>query len=113
MSRSLSKLPPLRRRERPFEYQLRDYLWKEMGIRFIKIKPSMRGLPDRMAMGRRNWCLVELKREANELQEHQVLMHDEIYRLTGRSVITVFGGSTVRSAAFLIGNHLEHTRRHG
>lgn len=85
----LGKLPPLKKRERPFEYRLRDEL-KKHDVWFFKIKPSRVGLPDRMAMGLGSWCLVELKREGEDLEPHQVTMHAEIRKRTGRRVLTVW-----------------------
>lgn len=98
--RKLKKLPPLKKRERPFEYRLRDEL-KKRGVMFVKVKPSVRGLPDRLAMGLGNMLLAELKREAGDLPDHQLAMHAEIKRLTRKRVLVVFGPDVEKQADFV------------
>lgn len=106
----LKTLRPIKKREKPFEYRLRAELWDRHAIRFVKLKPTWKGMPDRMAMGLRNWCLVEVKRDGETVSDAQVIMHNDIYELTGRSVITIFGSSTIESAIALVVRHLEGTR---
>lgn len=90
------KLPELKRRERPFEYDLRDEL-KKRDIMFVKTKPTIEGFPDRLAIGHRHTKLVECKRKDGELSETQVLVHRDLAK---RGVIVlVVEGPDVKKAA--------------
>lgn len=106
----LKKLPPLKRRERPFEYRLRDELNDKHQVMFVKIKPSRRGLPDRMAIGLGNMLLVEVKREGEDLEEHQKIMHRKLYHTSGKRVLTVWLGGSLDAARIRIVQALTHWR---
>lgn len=99
-ARRLGRLPSLKKRERPFEYRLRDEL-KTRDIMFTKFKPSVKGLPDRLAMGNENMLLAEIKREGEDLEDHQKVMHARIYRLTGRRVMVIHGPDVKKAANFV------------
>lgn len=101
----LGKLRPLKKRERPFESRLRAELWRRHGVKFFKIKPTWTGLPDRMAMGKGASCLVELKRESEVLDDAQYIMHQLIYKMSGREVLTIHGPD-VHAARIVIVKHL-------
>lgn len=90
------KLPPLKKRERPFEYKLRDEL-KKRGVMFVKCKPTIEGFPDRLAIGYRCTMLVEAKREDGELSPTQALVHRDIRRHGG--FVHVAEGPGVKAAA--------------
>lgn len=92
----LGDLRPLKRRERPFEYALRDRL-KEMGVMFVKTKPTITGFPDRLAIGLGCLRLVEVKRGGGELSETQALVHRDIAR-HGPPVIVVEGPDVTAAA---------------
>lgn len=95
----LGKLPPLKKRERPFEYQLRNYL-KKRGVMFVKCKPTIVGFPDRLAIGLGNMRLVEVKREGEDPDDVQTLVHRDIAE-HGPEVVVVRGPS-VYDAALII-----------
>lgn len=101
VKRKLKKLPPLKKRERPFEYRLRDRL-RILDVMFVKAKPTRVGLPDRYALGHHNQLFVEIKREGEDLEEHQRVMHAEIHRLTNRRVVVVHGPDVEKSAQFIV-----------
>jgi len=90
------KLPPIRKRERPFEYQLRDEL-KRRRVMFVKTKPTIEGFPDRLAVGHGCTMLVEAKREDGRLSPTQVLVHRDIRRHGG--FVHVAEGPSVKVAA--------------
>jgi hypothetical protein len=92
-------LPELKRRERPFEYALRDEL-KRRDIMFVKCKPTIEGFPDRLAIGHGRTRLVECKRKDGELSETQVIVHRDIARRGVR--ILVVEGPDVKRAADII-----------
>lgn len=92
----LGKLPPLKKRERPFEYRLRDHL-KKMDVMFVKLKPTVKGFPDRLAIGLGSMRLVEVKREGEDPDDVQALMHRDIAR-HGPEVIVVRGPSVYAAA---------------
>lgn len=89
-------LPELKRRERPFEYALRDEL-KRRGILFVKCKPTIEGFPDRLAIGHGRTRLVECKRKDGELSETQGLVHRDIAK-HGVRVLVVEGPDVKRAA---------------
>ena len=90
-------LPELRSRERPFEYALRDEL-KSEGILFVKLKPTIEGFPDRLAIGFKRTRLVEIKRHGEPLSEVQKIRHRELWRDYGIEVLVV-QGPDVKAAA--------------
>lgn len=96
----LKRLKPLKKRERPFEYDLRDEL-KRRHIMFVKCKPTLTGFPDRLAIGLGTTRLVELKREDEDLQDDQRIRIREIEE-HGVKVL-IINGPNVRRAA----NHVE------
>lgn len=90
------KLPELKRRERPFEYRLRDEL-KRRDIMFVKTKPTIEGFPDRLAIGHGRTRLVECKAKDGELSETQKLVHRDLAR-RGVKVLVVEGPDVRRAA---------------
>lgn len=95
----LGKLPPLKKREKPFEYRLRDRL-KTMGIMFVKCKPTITGFPDRLAIGLGTMRLVEVKREGEDPDDVQALVHRDI--ATHGPEVVVVRGPDVRAATDVI-----------
>jgi len=93
------RLRPIKRRERSFEYALRDELAK-MGVMFVKLKPTITGFPDRLAIGACNMKLIETKAEDGEPSEGQRVLHEKILRDQGVEVIVV--KRNVRVAALQI-----------
>lgn len=93
----LGKLPPLKKRERQFESRLRDHL-KEVGIMFVKCKPTIVGFPDRLAIGLGAMRLVEVKREGEDPDEVQSLVHRDIEK-HGVEVVVVRGPNIRKAAA--------------
>lgn len=83
------RLRKLKRRERPFEYALRDAL-KPYGIMFVKCKPTIEGFPDRLAIASGEMRLVECKRENGSLSDVQKLRHREL-RDHGVKVLVITG----------------------
>lgn len=82
-------LPDIKKRERPFEYALRDEL-ASRSILFVKLKPTIEGFPDRLAIGFRRTRLVEVKQEA-PLSDVQKIRHRELKRDYGIEVLVVQG----------------------
>lgn len=101
------KLPAIKRRERPFEYRLRDEL-KKRDVMFVKCKPTIEGFPDRLAIGFKAMQLVECKREDGVLSETQLIMHRDL-RKRGIFVLVVEGPS-VKNAADRICERLRARR---
>lgn len=101
----IGKLPPIRRRERSFEYALRDELASHE-VMFIKMKPTIKGFPDRLAMSwRGRMRLVECKRSIDEALDHaQEVVHGDLRDL-GIDVVVVHGPD-VKAAARIIMNAL-------
>lgn len=97
--RKMPKLPPLKKRERPFEYRLRDHL-KTMDVMFPKCKPTIKGFPDRLAIGLGTMRLVEVKREDEDPDDVQSLVHRDI-AAHGPEVVVV-RGPCVYDAAIVI-----------
>ena len=97
--KKLPKLPPLKKRERPFEYRLRDHL-KKMDVMFVKCKPTIVGFPDRLAIGLGTMRLVEVKREDENPDDVQSLVHRDIAE-HGTPVVVV-RGPCVYDAAIVI-----------
>lgn len=83
------KLPEIKQREHAFEYKVRDAL-KEHDVLFVKIKPTIEGFPDRLAIGNARTKLVELKREGESLSEMQELIHADLKDM-GIEVLVVEG----------------------
>ncbi len=100
------RLPEIKKRERSFEYQLRDQL---KPIAFIKCKPTIEGFPDRLAIGLGAMMLVELKREGEDLSDIQRLVHRDL-RKQGIDVL-VIQGPDARKAANLIRAELRRRAR--
>jgi len=96
------RLPGLKRRERSFEYALRDEL-KTRSIGFVKLKPTIKGFPDRLAMGYGKTYLVEVKREGEEARRSQVERHRELRKKYGIEILLV-EGPDVKAAA----DYIEH-----
>lgn len=94
------RLPEIRQRERPFEYALRDEL-KLRGIGFVKLKPTIKGFPDRLALGFGRTRLVEMKREGEEARRSQVERHNELWKKY-RVRVFVVEGPDVKQAAGVI-----------
>lgn len=90
------KLPELKRRERPFEYALRDALVAR-GVMFVKLKPTIEGFPDRLAIAYGRTQLVECKRKGGELSDTQVLVHQQLAK-RGVNVLVVEGPDARRAA---------------
>lgn len=90
------RLPELKKRERPFEYALRDEL-KRRDIMFVKTKPTIEGFPDRLAIAHGRTRLVECKRKDGELSETQVLVHRDLAK-KGVRVLVVEGPDVKRAA---------------
>jgi hypothetical protein len=84
------RLPELKRRERSFENALRDEL-KSRGVGFVKLKPTIKGFPDRLALGNGRAKLVEVKREGEEARLSQVARHRELKRKYDVDVLIVEG----------------------
>jgi hypothetical protein len=84
------RLPEIKKREVPFENQLRDEL-KKRGIGFVKNKPTIEGWPDRTLMGFGRIRLVEVKKEDGDLSEVQKILHRELVKKYGVKVIVVHG----------------------
>lgn len=101
------KLPELKKRERPFEYRLRDELDKR-DVTFVKLKPTLEGFPDRLAIGFCRTQLVECKSQDGSLSETQILMHAKLAE-HGISVLVV-EGPNVKAAADIIYNALRRRR---
>lgn len=99
------KLPKIKKREIPFERSLRDEL-KRRGVGFVKLKPTINGFPDRLAIGHGHTKLVEIKREGEEARENQRVRHADLWRRYRVRVMLV-AGPDVRAAA----NDVEHALR--
>lgn len=97
MKRTLGKLPPIKRREIPFERRLQVEL-KKYGVLFVKLKPTLRGFPDRLAMGYGRIGLVEIKREDGELSDVQKTLR-KMLREKYRTRVLVVRGPNVRDGA--------------
>lgn len=95
------KLRRLKRRERPFEYALRDEL-KLRGVGFVKLKPTIKGFPDRLALGNGRTKLVEVKREGEEARRAQVERHREMRKKYGVDVLVVEGPDVKRAALAIV-----------
>lgn len=95
------KLPELKKRERPFEYALRDQL-KVWGVGFVKLKPTIKGFPDRLALGNQTTKLVEVKREDEEARRSQVERHREMRKKYGVDVLVVEGPDVRRAALAIV-----------
>ncbi|HTR71739.1 MAG TPA: hypothetical protein VMH41_16110 [Mycobacteriales bacterium] len=95
------RLPPIKRRERPFEARLRDRL-KVYGVLFVKNKPTIVGWPDRTAVGFGEVGLVELKRDFEGLDEAQEILHGQILRDHGVRVLLVQSGFGLESCALAV-----------
>lgn len=91
----------LKRRERPFEYALRDEL-KSRGVGFVKLKPTIKGFPDRLALGNGRTKLVEVKREGEEARRAQVERHREMRKKYGVDVLVVEGPDVKRAALAIV-----------
>ncbi len=87
-------LPPLKKREKTFERALRDALG-ELGVMFVKLKPTIEGFPDRLAIGFGNMKLVEAKSKDGTLSEVQKILHKD---LTAMGVEVIVLRHDVRSA---------------
>lgn len=103
------RLPPIRPRERPFENRLRDRL-KDYGVLFVKNKPTIVGWPDRTAVGFGRVGLVELKREFEDLDEAQEILHDELLRKHGVRVLLVQAGFGLEVCAMAVITYLKSLR---
>lgn len=93
----LSKLRPIRKRERPFENRLRDALECER-LLFVKSKPTRKGWPDRILIGFEKKRLVEIKREGADLSDAQVIVHRELWDRYRIRVIVIHNNMPIRDA---------------
>lgn len=84
------RLPAIKKREKSFERALRDEL-KRRGVGFVKLKPTIVGFPDRLAIGHGHTKLVELKREDEDARESQRVRHDQLRRKYRVRVMLVNG----------------------
>lgn len=91
------RLPELKRRERSFESALRDEL-KSRGVGFVKLKPTIKGFPDRLALGNGRTKFVEVKREGEEARRSQIERHRELKKKYGVDVLVVSGPDVKRAA---------------
>lgn len=80
------RLPELKKREKSFEYRLRDEL-KKLGILFVKTKPTITGFPDRLAIGEK-MKLVETKAKDGVLSDAQIICHRDLRKL-GHDVLVL------------------------
>jgi len=92
------RLPPIKRRERPFEARLRDRL-KVYGVLFVKSKPTIKGFPDRIAIGFGRIGLVELKSQDGKLDESQIIFHHNVWRLHQVKILVVDSGMGIDGAS--------------
>lgn len=98
----LKRLKPLRKREKPFEYRLRAEL-KKLGIIFTKCKPTIKGWPDRLAVGHYGeMLLVELKRDDEPLSIAQKIVHEDLKYSHGVIVQVVRSSWGIARAARVI-----------
>lgn len=104
------KLKPIKKRERPFEYQLRDRLDKSYGIMFVKTKPTITGFPDRLAVGLGEMCLVEIKRKDEGLSDVQVIVHRDLAK-RGIRVLVVFATDVNEVAGIIYRRLMSLARR--
>lgn len=91
----------LKQRERAFEYSLRDRL-KAWGVGFVKLKPTIKGFPDRLAIGMGATKLVEVKREGEEARRSQILRHRELKHKYDVDVLVVEGPDVERAAMTIV-----------
>lgn len=97
VTRKLGKLPPIKKREIPFERRLQIEL-KRRDVSFIKLKPTVRGMPDRLAIGYGRMRLVEIKREDGDLSGVQKEFRKMLIDKHGVRVVVV-RGPHVKTAA--------------
>lgn len=110
-SEVLGNLRPIRKRERPFESRLQQYLETNYAVMFVKAKPTRIGWPDRTAVGYHAIRLVEVKRDAKAApDEGQEIVHSQILELTGNPVVVVHGDMPMDKAAWIVVNALKTTR---
>lgn len=105
----LSKLRPIKTKERSYEYRLRDHLEANWPVFFVKAKPTRKSWPDRQATGFGAIRLVELKRQGEDLDEAQVIMHRELLR-QGIKVVRIHTGMSVDLAARFVVRALQDRR---
>lgn len=94
----LSRLRPIKTKERSYEYRLRDHLEANYPVFFVKAKPTRKSWPDRQATGYGQIRLVELKRQGEDLDEAQAIMHRALRR-QGIKVVRIHTGMSVDLAA--------------
>lgn len=94
------KLPEIKQREVTFERKLHDRLEAGGLMKFVKLKPTIEGFPDRLAIGFRRTRLVEIKREGESLSEMQVLVHRDLRKMGVK--VLVIHGPDVEEAAYVI-----------
>lgn len=97
----LQRLPELKKRERPFESQLRDILSRQ-GVMFVKLKPTVIGWPDRVAIAPPHTqnprvIFVECKTQDGKLSAAQSLIQRDLTD-RGVAVVTVQGPSAAKAA---------------
>jgi hypothetical protein len=105
----LKNLRPIKKRERPWENRLRDELEDNFPVMFTKAKPTRTGWPDRIAAGYGNLRLVEVKRDDEDLDEGQVIMHRQLLAMDVR-VIVVKSSMGLKQAALRIVRGLKNER---
>lgn len=109
-SEVLGGLRPIRKRERPFESRLQNYLETNYAVLFVKAKPTRVGWPDRTALGFGAIRLVEVKRDEKAgPDDGQEIVHAQIKELTGRQVVIVHGGMRIEAAASIVVGALKGT----
>lgn len=99
--RKLGKLPTIKKREVPFERRLQREL-KKHDVLFAKLKPTLRGMPDRAAIGFGKIRLVEVKKEDGELSDVQTEFHKMLLKDYGVLVVIVHGPDVKAAARKII-----------
>lgn len=97
-------LRPLRKRsgETQFESTLRDKL-RYWGVWFVKLKPTVTGFPDRMAlMAPNRKVFVELKGLTGVVSPAQDKVHEELRAMGFRVLVLKKGHHTVDEAADIV-----------
>lgn len=105
----LSRLRPIKKRERPFENRLRDHLETNYAVMFVKAKPTRTGFPDRIAMGYGNTRLVEVKAD-DDPGEAQEIVHAQIRELSGQAVVVIDAESGIDTCAKVVVRALRKER---
>jgi hypothetical protein len=102
----LERLRPIRSRERPYEYRLRDHIEANYPVFFVKCKPTRKSWPDRQATGYGQIRLVELKVKGEDIDEAQRIMHKALLD-QGIRVVRLHTGMSLDLAAKLVVRSLQ------